>query len=203
MLGSSRLIKDSDFSLHTDLTDPPGLISIEEEGSQASPGMSINHLKNLNRSLIKSESDLFLRRGSCDDNEDNISIPDYGEPRLQPVSTIQQLSREVKSQIEKDGRCRLRCDPREPDDSKCEVTNEMLMSLPNLSSQEPESWDLRRLPGHDRSSFLKLRTKTEAEKEAEAALVLEDPDMEICDPCYCYTKCWLDTVASLFCVSLL
>lgn len=42
------------------------------------------------------------------------------------------------------------------------------------------------------------------EKELEAAgLVLEDVDMEICDPCYCYTKCWLDTVASLFCVSLL
>jgi len=31
----------------------------------------------------------------------------------------------------------------------------------------------------------------------------EEMDMEICDPCYCYTKCWLDTFASFFCVSLL
>ena len=28
-------------------------------------------------------------------------------------------------------------------------------------------------------------------------------DMEICDPCYCYGKCCLDVVASIFCVSLL
>ena len=36
---------------------------------------------------------------------------------------------------------------------------------------------------------------------------LEEPigenDMEICDPCYCYGKCCLDVVASIFCVSLL
>jgi hypothetical protein len=28
-------------------------------------------------------------------------------------------------------------------------------------------------------------------------------EMEICDPCYCYGKCCLDVVASIFCVSLL
>ena len=28
-------------------------------------------------------------------------------------------------------------------------------------------------------------------------------DMEYCDPCYCYGKCCLDVVASIFCVSLL
>ena len=42
-----------------------------------------------------------------------------------------------------------------------------------------------------------------SDKERLAGLELEEADMEICDPCYCYTKCWLDTVASLFCVSLL
>ena len=62
-----------------------------------------------------------------------------------------------------------------------------------------------KLPNNDNSSvFVKLKRRSEVEKELEAAgLVLEDVDMEICDPCYCYTKCWLDTVASLFCVSLL
>ena len=62
---------------------------------------------------------------------------------------------------------------------------------------------MRRSPEHERSSLEKLKTRAEVEKEQEAGLVLEDPDMEICDPCYCYSKCWLDTVASLFCVSLL
>ena len=28
-------------------------------------------------------------------------------------------------------------------------------------------------------------------------------EMEYCDPCYCYGKCCLDVVASIFCVSLL
>ena len=28
-------------------------------------------------------------------------------------------------------------------------------------------------------------------------------EMEYCDPCYCYGKCCLDIVASIFCVSLL
>ena len=57
--------------------------------------------------------------------------------------------------------------------------------------------------GEERSSLTKLMRQNELEKEASSGLVVEDPDMEICDPCICYTKCWLDTVASLFCVSLL
>lgn len=40
-------------------------------------------------------------------------------------------------------------------------------------------------------------------EDSDSGGVFEDIDMEICDPCYCYTKCWLDTVASFFCVSLL
>ena len=67
-----------------------------------------------------------------------------------------------------------------------------------------ENDDDPQLPHNENSSaFIKLKKKSEAEKELESALILEDADMEICDPCYCYTKCWLDTVASLFCVSLL
>ena len=67
-----------------------------------------------------------------------------------------------------------------------------------------ENDDDPQLPHNENSSaFIKLKKKSEAEKELESALILEDTDMEICDPCYCYTKCWLDTVASLFCVSLL
>ena len=57
--------------------------------------------------------------------------------------------------------------------------------------------------GEERSSLNKLARQSELEKEEDSGLVVEEPDMEICDPCICYTKCWLDTVASLFCVSLL
>ena len=69
--------------------------------------------------------------------------------------------------------------------------------------QEMANQESRRSPDDERSSLMKVKTRAEIEKELEAGLVVEDPDMEICDPCYCYTKCWLDTVASLFCVSLL
>ena len=48
-----------------------------------------------------------------------------------------------------------------------------------------------------------MQNKARTEKELEAGLVGEEGEMEICDPCYCYTKCWMDTVASFFCVSLL
>ena len=30
-----------------------------------------------------------------------------------------------------------------------------------------------------------------------------DAEMVYCDPCYCYGKCCIDIVASIFCVSLL
>ena len=30
-----------------------------------------------------------------------------------------------------------------------------------------------------------------------------EAEMEYCDPCYCYGKCCMDIVASIFCVSLL
>ena len=59
------------------------------------------------------------------------------------------------------------------------------------------------MPEGERGSLTKLARQSELEKEASGGLVVEEQDMEICDPCYCYTKCWLDTVASLFCVSLL
>ena len=48
-----------------------------------------------------------------------------------------------------------------------------------------------------------MQNKAIVEKELEAGLVGEEGEMEICDPCYCYTKCWMDTIASMFCVSLL
>lgn len=43
----------------------------------------------------------------------------------------------------------------------------------------------------------------DCEEESSTGGPFEEVDMEICDPCYCYTKCWLDTFASFFCVSLL
>ena len=80
----------------------------------------------------------------------------------------------------------------------------LLDSWKLLTLQELQAGDLPRLPDGERSSLTKLvRRQTEVEKELSEGLVVEEPDMEICDPCICYTKCWLDTVASLFCVSLL
>lgn len=56
---------------------------------------------------------------------------------------------------------------------------------------------------NDKSPLVNPKKKSSGDKEMESTLVFDDSDMEICDPCYCYSKCWLDTVASLFCVSLL
>ena len=58
-------------------------------------------------------------------------------------------------------------------------------------------------PEEDAMTGVPGQNKTVVEKELEVNLVGEEGEMEICDPCYCYTKCWMDTVASLFCVSLL
>jgi hypothetical protein len=43
----------------------------------------------------------------------------------------------------------------------------------------------------------------EAGGEANGDAMTHENEMEYCDPCYCYGKCCLDVVASIFCVSLL
>ena len=77
------------------------------------------------------------------------------------------------------------------------------VQLQTFHFQHLQTRDQPRLPNGERSSLTKLARQSEAEKELSEGLVMEEADMEICDPCICYTKCWLDTVASLFCVSLL
>ena len=41
------------------------------------------------------------------------------------------------------------------------------------------------------------------EEDGEGEEDTPEHEMEYCDPCYCYGKCCLDIVASIFCVSLL
>jgi hypothetical protein len=50
--------------------------------------------------------------------------------------------------------------------------------------------------------LVKGADQSEEEEEGEEEEELH-PDMEFCDPCYCYGKCCMDVVASIFCVSLL
>ena len=53
---------------------------------------------------------------------------------------------------------------------------------------------------------LRRRRSKDSETEDDDGEREEDTpehEMEYCDPCYCYGKCCLDIVASIFCVSLL
>ena len=61
---------------------------------------------------------------------------------------------------------------------------------------------LRVMFQHLMNIFQQLKEE-DCEEESSTGGPFEEVDMEICDPCYCYTKCWLDTFASFFCVSLL
>ena len=136
---------------------------------------------------------------------EDISIPDYINSQCSSISTIEDLSNQVKSEIGRDQRCSLSCD-REEAVTHCQVGICSVLSPGQLETfhlQQLQTGDRPRLPDGERSSLSKLERQDEVEKELSEGLVVEEPDMEICDPCICYTKCWLDTVASLFCVSLL
>ena len=135
---------------------------------------------------------------------DDISIPDYVNSQCSSISTIEDLSNQVKSEIGRDARCSLDCD-REEAVTQCqvEIAHCGTVQLQTFHFQQLQTGDHPRLPDGERSSLTKLARQSEAEKELSEGLVMEEADMEICDPCICYTKCWLDTVASLFCVSLL
>ena len=60
-----------------------------------------------------------------------------------------------------------------------------------LISKEPSPGSIRT----DDEDFRPLGDDEEA--------MTPEAEMEYCDPCYCYGKCCLDVVASIFCVSLL
>ena len=169
------------------------------------PHLSINHLRNLNRSLIKSQSSLFLSQENYEDDcVEESSIPDYISSQCSSISTIEDLSNQVKSEIARDQRCSLNCD-REEAVTQCQVgiAPSAPGQLETFHFQQLQTGDHPRLPDVERSSLTKSVRQTDLEKELAEGLMVEEADMEICDPCICYSKCWLDTVASLFCVSLL
>ena len=86
----------------------------------------------MNRSLIRSQSTLFLSQESYEDNVEDISIPDYINSQCSSISTIEDLSNQVKSEIARDQRCSLNCD-REVAVTQCQVGITHFWTVGNFS----------------------------------------------------------------------
>ena len=111
---------------------------------------------------------------------EDISIPDYINSQCSSVSTIEDLSNQVKSEIARDQRCSLYCD-REEAVTQCQVgiaQCSLLDSWETFHLQQLQTGDRSRLPDGERSSLTKLERQTEVEKELSDGLAVEEPEME-------------------------
>ena len=72
-----------------------------------------------------------------------------------------------------------------------------LSSESPLISKEPSPGSIRTYDDED-DDF-----QDDVINNIEEEAMTPENEMEYCDPCYCYGKCCLDVVASIFCVSLL